>query len=78
MVVPPLEISTPQAFAVWDEMEEPVGLRMSQTALPPQLREEGDLFNDLYPAAVSLLPELDDWRSDLESRWISAMARAVL
>ncbi len=69
VVVPPVEVSTPAAFAKWDELGEPAGLRMPETTLPPQLREEGDLYNDLYPAAVSLIPELDDWRADLERAW---------
>ena len=69
LVVPPVEISTPAAFRRWDELGEPVGLRLPQAALPPSLRDEGDLINDLYPAAVSIAPQLDDWRSALESAW---------
>ncbi len=69
VVVPPFEVSTPAAFLRWDEMGEPSGLRMPQAALPPQLRAEGDLINDLYPAAASLVAGLDDWRADLERAW---------
>lgn len=69
VVVPPIEISTPAAFEKWDEMNEPAGMRMPQSALPPQMRGQGDLCNDLYPAAAALAPELDDWRTDLESSW---------
>ncbi len=69
VVVPPIELSTPAAFRCWDEMEEPEGLRMAERALPPQLRSEGDLYNDLYPAAAQIAPELDDWRADLETAW---------
>jgi 4-diphosphocytidyl-2-C-methyl-D-erythritol kinase len=69
IVVPPIEISTPAAFRCWDELGGPEGIRVPQRALPPRLRDEGDLRNDLYPAAVALAPELDDWRAELEERW---------
>lgn len=69
IVVPPVEIATPAAFRTWDELGEPVGMRFPQSALPPPLRSEGDLHNDLYPAAAMLAPEIDDWRMDLEQRW---------
>lgn len=69
IVVPPVEIATPAAFDTWDELDEPEGLRISESALPPPLRGEGDLINDLYPAAVALVPQLDDWRADLEKAW---------
>jgi 4-diphosphocytidyl-2-C-methyl-D-erythritol kinase len=69
VVVPPLEITTPEAFRTWDALDGPEGLRMPQSALPPALRSEGDLQNDLYPAALALAPDLDDWRLDLEQRW---------
>lgn len=69
VVVPPVEISTPAAFRCWDELGEPKALRISQRALPPTLRAEGDLSNDLYPAAATLVPELDDWRAALKDAW---------
>ena len=69
VVVPPVEIRTAAAFRKWDELGEPAGLQVSQAALPPALRDEGDLHNDLYPAAVALVPELDDWRGELEKAW---------
>ena len=69
VVVPPVEISTAAAFAVWDELDGPRGLRMPQSALPPPLRAQEELRNDLYPAAVAIVPDLDDWRRDLEKSW---------
>ena len=42
---------------------------MSGTAIPPGIRRHGPLVNDLYPAAVSIEPDLDDWRVELKSRW---------
>jgi len=69
IAVPPVEIATPAAFRKWDELGEPAGLRMSLSMLPPALRSQGDLYNDLYPASVALAPELDDWRGELERAW---------
>ncbi len=69
IVVPPFELPTPAVFAQWDTMGEPRGLRIGSSQLPPSLRGEEDLVNDLYPAAVALAPQLDDWRLDLEHRW---------
>ena len=74
VVVPPVEISTAAAFRCWDELGGPAGLRMTAAALPPSLRDEGDLYNDLYPAAARIAPGLDDWRADLEQAW----GRAVM
>jgi 4-diphosphocytidyl-2-C-methyl-D-erythritol kinase len=69
VVVPPVEISTPAAFAKWDKLGEPEGPEFPKGSLPPSLRSDSDLRNDLYPAAVALAPTLDDWRADLEQRW---------
>ena len=69
IVVPPVEVSTPAVFQKWDELDEPTGLVFPQNQLPPGFRSEGDLINDLYPAAAALFPQLDDWRTDLADRW---------
>lgn len=69
VVVPPYELSTPAVFAKWDEMGEPDGLLVTASSLPPALRSQGELINDLYPAAASLRPALDDWRNDLAVAW---------
>lgn len=69
VVVPPTEVATPEVFARWDEIETPAGLRLSSPDLPPALRPEGELVNDLYPAAVAVVPEIDDWRQEIEARW---------
>jgi 4-diphosphocytidyl-2-C-methyl-D-erythritol kinase len=69
VVVPPFELSTPGVFRRWDELEQPRGLRIDAGALPPQLRSEEYLSNDLYPAAVSLVPAIDEWRQELENVW---------
>lgn len=69
IVVPPFELATPEVFAQWDEMDEPGGLRIGSNHLPPALRAEEAIVNDLYPAATALVPEIDDWRMDLEESW---------
>ncbi|MEA2002363.1 MAG: 4-(cytidine 5'-diphospho)-2-C-methyl-D-erythritol kinase [Actinomycetota bacterium] len=69
VVVPPFELPTPAVFTQWDTMGEPPGLRIEPNQLPPTLRGKEALVNDLYPAAVILEPQLDDWRRDLEHRW---------
>jgi 4-diphosphocytidyl-2C-methyl-D-erythritol kinase len=33
------------------------------------LREYAPLANALYPAAVAVAPELDEWRAELNHRW---------
>ncbi len=42
---------------------------MSGGDLPPSLRAYAPLVNDLFPAARSLQPELDDWRAELSTSW---------
>lgn len=49
LLTPPLHVSTPSVYARWDEMGGPTG-------------ERG---NDLEPAALSLVPELIEWRDRL-------------
>ena len=49
LLTPPLHVSTPAVYARWDEMGGPVGAN----------------GNDLEPAALSLVPELAEWRDRL-------------
>lgn len=69
LVVPPFEIATPDVFATWDQLDDSPGLRIGAGDLPPALRAEDHLTNDLYPATVVVAPELDEWRLELENRW---------
>jgi 4-diphosphocytidyl-2-C-methyl-D-erythritol kinase len=69
VVVPPVELSTPEVFRVWDDLGGPEGPRLAESALPPQLRDHSPVRNDLYPAAVAVAPELEGWRADLAERW---------
>lgn len=69
LVVPPFEVSTPAAYSSWDDLGGPAGLRIASAGLPPALRGQGEIVNDLYPAATAIAPGLDDWRQELEARW---------
>ena len=69
VVVPPFELPTPQVYGAWDRLGEPDGPPVSGSDLPPSLRVHEPLVNDLYPAARSLQPDLDDWRAELSASW---------
>ena len=69
VAVPPYPLSTPQVYSAWDRLGEPGGRAVTASALPPGIRRHGPLANDLYPAAVSVVPDLDDWRVELENLW---------
>ncbi len=69
VVVPPFLLETPRVYETWDRLGGPAGPRVSGRDLPPPVRPYGPLFNDLFPAAVSLEPVLDDWRAELQDRW---------
>lgn len=68
IVTPPIHLSTPEVYAMWDGMNEPTEAPMLSRHVPPSLRDM-ELFNDLYPAALRLAPELGDWRSELSQVW---------
>lgn len=69
LVVPPIELATPQVYRTWDAIGEPAGPEIRGASLPPVLRSHAPLVNDLFPAAVATAPQLDDWRAELESIW---------
>lgn len=69
IVVPDVSLATPEVFAAWDDLDGPAGPVFPVSALPPVLRDLAPLANDLYPAAVAVAPELDDWRAELEAAW---------
>jgi 4-diphosphocytidyl-2-C-methyl-D-erythritol kinase len=68
-VVPPVELATGTVYSTWDELGGPKGEAPPDSALPPALRGEGPLANDLLPAALAVSPALGDWRSELVARW---------
>ena len=74
MAVPPFELSTAAVFSEWDRLGGPTGRQIPSHRLPPALRDEAPLVNDLYGAAVSLAPDLDGWKSELEQRWATPVA----
>lgn len=69
VVVPPFELATADVYRRWDELGEPSGPTTAGRSLPPSLRLEDPLVNDLAPAAVALVPALADWMRDLERTW---------
>lgn len=69
IAVPDIELSTPAVYSRWDELDGPAGPVLDRGALPPSVRDLGPLRNDLYPAAVSLAPELADRAAFLADLW---------
>jgi 4-diphosphocytidyl-2-C-methyl-D-erythritol kinase len=69
IVVPPIELSTAAVYRRWDEIDGPEAVPVSPSSLPPALRDLAPLANDLYPAAVSVEAAVDEWRSELASRF---------
>ncbi len=69
VIVPPVALETAAVYRAWDELDGPKGPGINADDLPPMLRQYAPLANDLYPAAVSIDPAIDEWRSELASRW---------
>lgn len=69
VVVPRIELSTPEVYRRWDDLNGPVGASRTGSELPPPIRRFEEIRNDLLPAAISLRPELADWMADLETAW---------
>ena len=69
IVVPPIVLDTPAVYRAWDDLGGPEGTAIDPGALPPVLREYAPLANALYPAAVAVAPEVDEWRAELNHRW---------
>jgi 4-diphosphocytidyl-2-C-methyl-D-erythritol kinase len=69
VAVPVFEMSTPEVYRRWDELEGPVGEEITPRLLPPALREGIPIRNDLTPVAFDLEPELADFVADLRAQW---------
>jgi len=69
IVVPPIDLATAAVYRKWDEMDGPEGPPVPVRMLPPALRDYAPLANDLYPAAVKVDPQIDEWRAELSGRW---------
>jgi 4-diphosphocytidyl-2-C-methyl-D-erythritol kinase len=69
VAVPSFSLSTADVYRRWDELEGPSGEVTSPGSLPPALRGEMPIRNDLTPAAVALEPMFGDFIADLRSLW---------
>lgn len=69
VAVAPFELSTGEVYDRWDRLDGPAGDTVAGRSLPPSLRAEDGIGNDLTPAAVSLRPDLGDWIADLARLW---------
>lgn len=69
IVVPPIELSTRAVYSAWDRLDGPSGPEIEDRDLPPGLRDEGPLANDLYAAAVAVAPDVEEWRAELSRVW---------
>jgi len=69
VVVPPVELSTPDVYTMWDQLGGPQGPPLEERHLPPAMREYAPLRNDLFPAAVAVAPAVDEWRAELSESW---------
>lgn len=74
IIVPPFALSTPEVFAEWDRLESPKGDVMHDRHLPPSLRGDVPMRNDLFPAAVSLDPRIGEWRDEISAIWSTGVA----
>lgn len=69
IVVPPFALSTPEVFRRWDSLGGPIGEVTPDACLPPRLRGDLPIRNDLYPAAVAVDPRVADWKDELSLLW---------
>lgn len=69
VVVPGFGLSTAEVYRKWDELEGPEGSPIPDESLPPSLRGDMPMRNDLLPAALTLEPELGDFMADVRSVW---------
>jgi len=69
IVTPPFEVKTAAVYRAWDRLSNPQPRAITGRSVPPSLRDFAPLINDLEPAALSLIPDLQDWIVDLGGRW---------
>jgi 4-diphosphocytidyl-2-C-methyl-D-erythritol kinase len=69
IVVPPFSLSTAEVFRRWDSLGGPTGDVAPDSALPPRLRGDLPIRNDLYAAAVEVDPRVADWKDELMRFW---------
>ncbi len=73
IVVPDFGFSTVDVYRRWDEMEGPVGDAVPDAQLPPSLRDQIPMRNDLLPAALDIDSRLGDFMTDLRQEWGTAV-----
>lgn len=73
VVVPEFELSTPDVYRRWDELNEPEGFSVPDRFLPPSLRERFPIRNDLHRAAVDIEPALGDFIREVAGLWDGAV-----
>jgi 4-diphosphocytidyl-2-C-methyl-D-erythritol kinase len=69
VAVPEFGLDTAEVYAKWDELEGPEGTPVPDDRLPPSLRGEMPMRNDLLPAALAVEPRLGDFMADVRSIW---------
>jgi 4-diphosphocytidyl-2C-methyl-D-erythritol kinase len=69
VVVPDFGLGTADVYSKWDELEGPESEPIPDGHLPPSLRGEMPMRNDLLPAALALEPQLGDFMADVRSIW---------
>lgn len=69
IAVPDFELRSADVYQAWDRLGEPTDREIAQRRLPPALRSNVTIRNDLTPAAVDLRPELGDWIEELSDLW---------
>ena len=73
VVVPEFGLSTQDVYEKWDKLEGPIGDVVSDASLPPALRYEMPMRNDLVPAALEIEPRFGDFMADLRDLWSVAV-----
>lgn len=69
IVVPDFGLGTADVYARWDTLEGPLGEPVPDEHLPPALRGDMPMRNDLLPAALDLEPRLGDFIADVRGVW---------
>jgi 4-diphosphocytidyl-2-C-methyl-D-erythritol kinase len=73
VVVPEFGLSTPAVYSMWDQLGGPEGFAVPDRLLPPGLRNEFPVRNDLYRAAVAVEPALGDFVAETARLWDTAV-----
>lgn len=72
VVAPEFPISTASVYQRWDDLGGPEGFELPDRFLPPVLRSQFPVRNDLFRAAVEVEPMLGDFVADVGKIWDGA------